>query len=689
MGVTLRKLPLILGSLFVLADIDMAAGEEPDITVTATRGEAESFYVPQSVSIVTGEKIVERNARTTPEALQEEVGILVQETAYGHGSPFIRGLTGKHTLILVDGIRFNNSTFRFGPNQYLNNIDPAVIDRIEVVRGPASVLYGSDAIGGVIHVITKRREDFSSPRDIDGALTGWYGSSDNSEAGRVEVNGNFRNFGLIGGKSYRDFGDLQGGKNTGLQENTGYQENDGDLKLQYRIAPDREIVAAYRRVHQMDVPRTDKFVYNNESFVYDPQIWNAFTVAYEMRGPGSPPEGLKMTFSLNQQIEGIERQKFGSTTLRRYRDAVDTWGLSLQREDSWGNGHSLTYGMEYYADSVDSGRTDINLTTGTAAPKAGNFPDDARYDQWGIYLQDEMSVTERLSSILGLRYSQAKVEATLPAAYGRFEDAYDDVTASLGLLYALTPNFHGVVNVARGFRAPNLDDTTVLEKVTNEGIDVPSPGLEPEKSVNSEIGVKAEFSTAGGSLFYFYNDLRDLIERGPGIYNGQTYLDENGNGAEDPGEAVRQKFNIGEAYIQGVEAEGWYQVTPGWSLRGNLSWIYGQDRENREPLSRIPPVMGSAGLRWKAVSGRYWGEYDARFAGEQDRLSSRDRTDPRIDLEGTPGWTTHGLQGGADFRRLGKVTLGVENIFNRDYRIHGSGIDAPGIHFTAGYTVTF
>ncbi|MBI4715793.1 MAG: TonB-dependent receptor [Nitrospirae bacterium] len=672
-----------------IAVVHDAAGKEPDITVTATRGETESFYVPQSVSTVSGVEIREGNSRTVPESLQEEAGILVQETAYGHGSPFIRGLTGKHTLILVDGVRFNNSIFRFGPNQYLNNIDPGVIDRIEVVRGPASVLYGSDALGGVIHVITGKREDFSSALDVDGALTGRYRSSDNGETGRIEASGNFRNLGFIGGKSYRDFGDLHGGENTGLQENTGYRENDGDLKLQYRPSTDREIVAAYRRVHQMDVPRTDKFVYDDESFIYDPQIWNAFTVAYETRSAGALLEGLKMTFSLNQQIEGIERRKFGSTTLRRYRDAVDTWGLSLQGESPGGRRHALTYGLEYYADTVDSVRTDFNLATGAATPKAGNFPDGARYDQWGIYLQDETSITGRLSSILGLRYSRAKAAATLPTPYGRFEDTYDDVTASMGWLYVLNPGLHGVFSIARGFRAPNLDDTAVLEKVTNEGIDVPSPGLEPEKSMNYELGLKADFPAAGGSLFYFYNDLTDLIERGPGTYNGRTYIDENGNGIEDSGEAVRRKFNVGEAYIQGVEAEGGYEVGIHWKLRGNLSWTYGKDLENEEPLSRIPPVMGLAAIRWDAASKGCWWEYSARFAGAQDRLSSRDLADPRIDPDGTPGWTTHNLRGGADFQGWGKIALGVENIFNRDYRIHGSGINAPGLLFTADYTVSF
>jgi len=573
---------LVLPGIYFL-DTASLWGGDPDITVTATRIEESVFHVPQSVSLIQSEEILEGNFRTTPESLQEAPGILVQETAYGHGSPFIRGLTGKHILILVDGIRFNNSTFRFGPNQYLNNIDPYIIERVEVMRGPASVLYGSDAIGGVINLITKRREDFSPEKDVDGMFTGRYGSADESKIGRIEVNGILRNLGFVGGMTYKDIGDLRGGADTGIQEHTGYQENDGDIKLQYRLSPEGELIAGYRSVHQSDVPRTDKFVYNDESFVYDPQIWNAFFAAYDNTHPGSLIQGLRVTISRNQEVEGLERRAFGSTTLRRYRDEVDSWGASLQANSLAGISHVLTYGAEYYNDNVDSSRRDINLSTGVSTPRSGNFPDDSEYALAGVFIQDDIAATDRLTTIAGIRYSYARVEATLPSPFGRLEDSYRDWTGSLGFVYAMSEHLHGTASISQGFRAPNLDDTVVLEKVTNEGIDVPSPDLNPENSLNYEIGIKAEYPRYRGSLFYFYNDLHDLIERGPGTYNGQTFIDENSNGIEEPGEAVRQKFNVGRAYIQGAEAEGEYPFAGAWVLRANLSWIYGQGTSEPDP----------------------------------------------------------------------------------------------------------
>lgn len=684
----LRKFTILLVLFYIYFwGAHVSWSKDADLTVTATRIEEQGFYVPQSVSVVTADDIVEENFRTIAGALQEEPGILVQETNYGGGSPFIRGLTGKQTLILVDGIRFNNSTFRYGPNQYFNNIDPLIVDRVEIVRGPASVLYGSDAIGGVINVITKKRKDFSYAHDVDGELTARYGSADNSKVGRLEVSGNLHNLGFIGGVSYKDFGDLHGGRNTGLQEHTGYPEHDGDIKLQYNMPSSGEITAGYRRVHQTDVPRTDKFVYSSESYVFDPQIWNAFFVSFDRKNLFSQNSGIKATVSLNEEIEGLERQKFGSTTLRKYKDSVDSRGVSVQMNNLLMSSHLLTYGVDYYMDSVDSKRTDFNLTTGVGTNKAGNFPDDATYSLLGVYLQDDMTFSDRISAILGIRYSEARVKATLPSPYGKFEDRYSDVTGSAGVVYNISENIHGVVSIAQGFRAPNLDDTVVLEKITNEGIDVPSTGLDPEESVNYEIGLKMETPDSGGSIFYFYNDLTSLIERGPGVYNGQTYIDEDGDGVEDKGEAVRQKFNIGEAFIHGIEAEWMHKLTQAWTLNGNISWTYGKDTENNEPLSRIPPVLGFMGLKWEKPQGKYWGEYYTRFAGKQYRLSSRDKTDPRINPNGTGGWATHNLRGGIDFRKWGKLSVSVENIFDKDYRIHGSGINSAGINLIAGYVV--
>ncbi|HLA05451.1 MAG TPA: TonB-dependent receptor plug domain-containing protein, partial [Syntrophales bacterium] len=198
-----------------------------EIVVTATRSEEDIFKVPYSADIVTAEDIQERQlSRTLPEALKKIPGVMVQKTSFGQGSPYIRGFTGYNTLFLIDGIRLNNSVFRSGPNQYANTIDPLTIERMEVVKGPSSVLYGSDAIGGTVNVFT------TNPGPNENKIFYRFSSAEESNSGRLQLSGNMGNLWAIAGVSLKDYGDLNAGGMVGKQLHTGYNEKDYDLKLQ-------------------------------------------------------------------------------------------------------------------------------------------------------------------------------------------------------------------------------------------------------------------------------------------------------------------------------------------------------------------------------------------------------------------------------------------------------------------------
>ncbi|MCL5060906.1 MAG: TonB-dependent receptor plug domain-containing protein, partial [Candidatus Thermoplasmatota archaeon] len=244
--------PFSLNALFLalaaLPGQPCAAGNEPapEMVVTATRVEREVFNTPQAVTVLDDLAVEQANAGTTPDLLSGTEGVLIQKTNPGGGSPFIRGLTGKQVLILVDGVRMNNSNYRFGPHQYLNTLDPILVERIEVVRGPTSVLYGSDALAGVINVITRKRADFSDARGTEGLAVLHGASADASLAGRLQVEGNFSQLGYLGGISGKRFNSLEGGGDVGEQRPTAYDELDGDLKLNYRPAGGGELIFAHQ-----------------------------------------------------------------------------------------------------------------------------------------------------------------------------------------------------------------------------------------------------------------------------------------------------------------------------------------------------------------------------------------------------------------------------------------------------------
>ena len=234
----------------------------PDVYVTASRTEKESIFLPEQVYQLNNEELInERMVRTLPEALEEVPGIMVQKTSHSQGSPYIRGFTGYRTLLLIDGIRLNNSTFREGPNQYWNTVDIYSIDHMEIVKGPGSVLFGSDAVGGTVNAFTIQPEYGGNGYNTVAKGHGRYASGEDSWTGRGEAGGNYgQTAGWIAGFTYKDFGNVIGGHEVGKQPKTGYDEWDGDIKLEYVAASGRKFTVAHQRVDVDDAWRTHKTI---------------------------------------------------------------------------------------------------------------------------------------------------------------------------------------------------------------------------------------------------------------------------------------------------------------------------------------------------------------------------------------------------------------------------------------------
>lgn len=671
-------------------DPPQQAGE---ITVTATSTENDPYRAPKSVTVLTAEDIRKKGARTVPEILREELGIRVQETNFGAGAPILRGLIGNQVLVLVDGVRLNNATTRLGPNQYLNTIDPSIIERIEVVRGPGSVLYGSDAAGGVIQVFTKRRNDFPPAGGFAGATSGRLESASKARSGSLEVEGNFSDFGFLGVFSARKFSDLRGGEETGLQPNTAYgPELDGMGNFTYRIDEDRQWTFSAQVNNQANVPRSDRLnggpggtakdIINE----VDPQRRELYYWTYSDRGLRGFAEDMRFTLSLQRQTEPHEQQGIGKTVLTQEAFDDKTFGVSLQfhKTPSWqlgGESHRLTYGGEMYIDDVDSFHDDVNQTNGAVAVKQSQFPNNSIYQSLAFYLQDEIAFTESLDAVAGLRWSNFSQSGTLPSPVGEVHGDFSSLTWSLDFGRDLSDSARFVLGGAQGFRAPNLDDTLIFNISTNQGVDVPSPDLEEETYRNVETGLRWRGRDWRGSLLGFHTWIQDLIQRVPGSFNGSPTFD---------GQPVFTRDNVGRAFIRGIEAECAFDLGRGFSALGNAAWTVGREESSDQPFRRIPPLGGAAGLRYEEPGqNRYWASLSSEWALSQTRLNDNDIADIRIGPGGTGSYAVYHLRGGWWITASSHVFAGVENLLNHDYRVHGSGIDGPGRSLILAYEVHF
>ncbi len=692
-----KHLTVMLLSVMLLGVAIRAAAEErpaPDgettvnleLVMTASRGRENVFRSPRSVSVVNRAALEEKTPRSLPDALSRVPGVAIQKTTHGHGVPIIRGFIGRQNLILVDGLRLNNAVFRSGPVQYFNTIDQFSVDRIEVVRGPGSVLYGSDAMGGVVNVLTRRHEDFSEPFSMARRLIGTYSGADGGMQGHFDFDGNYRNFGFTAGGSVKNFGDLRAGGNLGTGKPTGYGEKDLNIALNYKDPGGSELTLAHQYVNQENVPRYDKYStargfipQKNQLFLYDPQRRSLTYLSCDA-APGIPGvDDLHAKVMFQRQEEGRREQQINSTTRSDSYDIADTAGATLQSGTPVGNMHRLVYGTEFYKDRIYSAKENVNTLTGAVTPKPleSAFPNGSEYSTFGVYLQDRITMTDRLTATLGGRYSIARVDTFYRAPLtGAWRNQFDALTGSAGMDYLLNPSHTLFINISEAFRAPNLDDTVGMLS-SNQGVNIPNYGLKPEKSVTYETGIKRQ-GKLSGSLSVFMASLSDLIVTQPGTWMGLSFFDANGNGIREANEyPVRQQANAGKGTMGGAEMEWDYALAMNWDVYGTLSWMYGDNTSDNVPLSRIPPLNGTAGCRWHP-GDTYWAGAYTDFADKQDRLAPADMTDSRIQPGGTPGWATMNLQGGISFSKGLKLTAALINIFDTPYRVHGSGLDAPG-----------
>lgn len=681
------------------------AGPEPagdsdgPIIITATRIGQPAFDVPYTINLITQEELIARNHRTMPEALRYTPGVMVQKTAHGQGSPFLRGFTGFRTLFLIDGVRLNNSVFREGPNQYWATVDPYSVGRLEIVMGPSSVLYGSDAIGGTVNAITKNPTGYGQGKRFGGRSYFRAHSGEQSLTGRQEFELTMDDkWGFLFGATGKWYGDIEGGDDIGRQPNTGYDEWDADFKAEHFLNPTTRITLAYQQVQQDNVPRTHSTIFA-ESFA-------GTTIGSDLRRDLDQDRRLLYVKFDAEQIENTFFDAFGATLSWHNQEEVqdrivgggarrlaglevNTLGIAVQLESPSPIGR-LIYGLEYYRDWVDSFETRSN----ESGPRIqGPVGDDASYDLLGVYLEDHIELKSDLTLILGGRFTYARAQADrvrdpdldpVTSTPVSVDEDFMSFTGSARAVYEVIPQHLNLFGgVSQGFRAPNLSDLTSTIDAASGTREIPTLDLDPENYVQFEIGAKGrKDDVMGGQVSYFYTIVRDQIVRAP-------------TGGVVMGEQIVGRANSGDGYVYGAELAGFIRPVQQVTLFGNLTWWEGRvdtfldltDPSSlvEAPLDRTVPLTAVLGARYDDVNRRWWVETTLRLADKADRLSPGNIGDTqRIPPGGTPGYAVWDIRAGWRVKDDLTLYFGVENITDEDYRVHGSGTNEPGRSFVFG-----
>ncbi len=633
-----------------------------EVVITTQRKPQEATYVPYSVNSMTRKTMDDLNPRTTPEALMNMNGVFVQKTNHGGGSPFIRGLTGNQTLLLIDGIRLNNSIYRYGPNQYLNTIDAFSIDKIEVAKGTGSVQYGTDAIGGVLQIFTKEPLLSQGRSSLHGKVIGNFMTGGMEKSTRGELEYSSPGLAAIIGGTLRDFGDIIGGKTTGKQSPSGYTEKAFDAKITTALRSDIQLTLASQFLRQQHVPvyhkvRLENYLLNE----IDPQERILNYARLNIQGRNKLFDQVRIIASWQQNTEGRYSQKNGSDLLIRENDKINTVGFTSDISSTLNSRWTANSGIEIYHDKVGSTRNEIsNSGTETSVSKRGLYPDDSKRVNYSLYTLHHYNIGKWIIDG-GVRFNSFKINIS-DVTLGEVEISPDALVFNCAVMYSINQAHHFYTTLSQGFRAPNIDDMGTLG-IVDFRYEVPAYDLTPEKSVNIELGYKFNLRKFQGTFVAYRMKLNDLITR----------VKEDGEFIE--GYQVYKKENVDEAYIRGVEAALSWKAWRRLEFNSGISYTYGQSVTANEPLRRIPPFNGR-------VSGTYrlrnfFSTAEFLFASKQDRLARGDMSDNRIPAGGTPGWEVINCYLGYQLSSV-KFNVGLQNIFNEDYRLHGSGINGVG-----------
>ncbi len=671
-------------------NVEAEVVEVPEVTVTATRAEKEPFKTPNAITVLDLKQLERSNVEHASNLLRDSVGVIAQETTVGQGSPMLRSLTGYQTLIQVDWVRLNNSTFRSGPNQYTATIAPEMLERAEVLLGSSSMLYGSGAMGGVVSFFTKAVPINPSQETlaIHPRVLARYSTATQEKLGRLEVTGNQGRFGFIVGGGVRDYGDVNPGSGYDLHYKNrkyeivddmpsgvklydydevrelpkdnipdrwlidtegplGWSAFNADAKFGYQLTDTSTINIAYQMWRQPQTPRYDKIAPQEfAEFFFEPQDRDLVYANYIVNPVEANIDTFRVTASYHRQKEGRNEVVRGTTARRQRYDTVNTIGLSTQAVSSIFPRQRLVGGAEFYLDTIQSRTVKTDAGKEDTDEEKGRFISGSQFWDASVYLQDEIQVHERVELILGGRATFYQTNADLSVrdpAFDAFNVFDSSLTGSAGVVVGLTEYLNIVGNFGTAFRAPSLNDTTAVE-VTNEGVTAPSPDLRPETSWTVEGGLKAQHSYFRGALTLFYSRVSGLVARKPvqEAYEGKTLPQLHQDLIKEyDGIDVLVFDNVDEAQYQGVEVAGRIPILPAWSvfgnaalLRGEVLKIGGKAPDPEKPWEartrREPPLNGIVGIQWEPLNTQFWGTFYVRAAAEQRRLNRSDIRDPRI-----------------------------------------------------------
>jgi hemoglobin/transferrin/lactoferrin receptor protein len=695
-----------------------------EVILSANKWEQNLNEVPNKITKVNKMQILRHAPQTSADLLGQTGAVFIQKSQLGGGSPMIRGFATNRVLLVVDGVRMNNAIYRSGNLQNVISVDPLSLETAEIIFGPGSLIYGSDAIGGVMDFHTlEPRFSSSSKTLVKGSVVGRYSTANKEKTGHADINVGWKEWSLLTSFSYSEFDDLKMGKNGGedrylrpeyverqnntdvivpnaasrIQRFSGYDQLNFLQKVRFKPSEHWDLQYSFTYAGTSDAPRYDRLIqYRNGAlrfaeWYYDDMLWRMHQVNVLHSRKTKLFDQLRITGGYQVYEEARVDRARGNNNRNKQVEQVDAISANIDATKKAGKGE-LYYGAEFVHNKVGSFGERTNITNDAVTPYVSRYPDGSKWKTMGVYASYKWNVQPKLTVLSGLRYSYNTLDATfvttfIPFPYGKAELKDGALTGNAGLVFRPKDTWQLSANISTGYRMPNVDDIGKLFESTPGNITVPNPNLGPEYAWNFEVGIKKRIkNTANFELNGFHTILDNAIVRRPTTFNGEDSILFNGTLSR-----VEALQNVAKATVWGVQAGVEVFFTKDFSLQTFANWISGKETDDindvQVPLRHAPPFYGSSFLRYrfKKLFTEFSAMYNSQVEADDLAPSEKAKTDIyAIDDNGqpySPGWYTLNLKASYEVIKNLMITAGWENMTNQRYRPYSSGIVAAGSNF--------
>lgn len=702
-----------------------------EVVVSASRWKEEARDVPNKIITIKPSEMALQNPQTAADLLGTTGAIYVQKSQMGGGSPMIRGFATNRVLMTVDGVRMNTAIFRSGNIQNVISLDPLSIERTEIVFGPGSVLYGSDAIGGVMsfHTLTPKLYVGDKPL-VEGNVLARFGSANFEKTGHFDFNLGFEKWAFLTSVSYSDFDDLRMGSNGPdeylrpeyvdringrdtvlvnpnplVQVPTGYSQFNVMQKVRFRPNENWDVNYGFHYSATSDVPRYDRLIeYDNNQlddgdWFYGPQLWMMHSLNVTNSNATPLYDNVKATLAYQRFEESRHNRGFGEAIITNRTETVDAFSGNIDFEKALHDRHLLIYGLEGIWNTVGSVANEETMLMGETQPTSTRYPDGAQWNSYAAYAKYRFKVSEKLALEAGARYNYVTVEAEFDTTFFPYPVTQSStktgaVTGSLGAAWQPAESWQVNANLSTGFRAPNVDDIGKVFDSEPGAVVVPNPNLQPEYAYNAEVGVAkllGDFVKLNATTYYTI--LENALVRRDYTLNGRDSLLYDGEMSR-----VQAIQNASAAYVWGVQAGVDIELPKGFSISSVFNYQKGEEEledGSLAPLRHVAPWFGSTHLVY--MRNRFKADFYTVYNGEiaYEDLAPSELSKPHLyvaDEEGnpySPSWYTLNFKARYQLTEYLMLSAGVENITDQRYRPYSSGLVAPGRNFIASVKASF